>query len=72
MTVNLDIISRSSHPTECLLYVVDMSWDVSCIVTWQSQQFFLCSTKCLQSTRLGISVRLCSVAMYCTGCTGHL
>ena len=72
MTINLDIISLSSHITVYLLYVVDWSWGVSCFVTWRRQQIFLYGTKCLQSTRFNISVRRYSVARYCTGCNCHL
>ena len=50
MTVNLDIISLSlslsSHPTEFLLYVVELSCDVSCFVTWWRKQIFLYGTTC--------------------------
>jgi hypothetical protein len=72
MTVNLDIISRSSHTTECLQYAVHLRWDVYCFVSWRRKQIFLYGTKCFQSTRFSISVRRCSVAIYCTGCTCHL
>ena len=72
MTVNLDIISRSSHTTECLLYAVDLRWDVYCFVSWRRKQIFLYGTKCFQSRRFSISVRRCSVAIYCTGWTCHL
>jgi hypothetical protein len=68
---NFDSISGSSHPTECLLYVVDVSLEVSYFVTRRRKQIFLYDTKCLQSTRYSISGRRCSVAIYCTGCTRH-
>jgi hypothetical protein len=71
-TVNLDIISVSSHPTEYPLYVFNVSWDVSCFVTWRRKRIFLYDTKCIQSPRFSIGVRRCSVVIYCTGCTAHL
>ena len=68
ITVNLNINSICSHPTGCLLYVVDQNWGVP----WRRKQMFLYENKLLQSTRFGISVSRCSVAIYCTDCTGYL
>jgi len=45
--VNLDIIYRSSQTTDCPLYVVHASREVSCFVTWRRKQIFLYGTKCL-------------------------
>ena len=42
------------------------------LVIWRRRQIFLSGINCLQTTRFIVSVRRCSVAIYCTGCTSHL
>ena len=61
------------QPTYSMSFCVfNMSWDVSCFVTWQRKEISLYDTKCLKPTRFSISVRLCSVAIHSTGCIGYL
>jgi len=55
MTINLDIISGSIQPAECLLSVVDASCNVSCFVTWRRNHIFLYGTKRSQSIQFKIS-----------------
>ena len=56
MTVNLNIISVSSHTTKCLLYVVDARWELSCFVTYRRKQiFFMTLSACSQHDLVSVS-----------------